>query len=85
MNSFTMTNIAFIHGCFPAGGAERVTIGIAEYLHKTNGDCYVFVYTSYISDDFLTDNIQKLLTIRQVPSNRKLKSKEVEEWIRKDN
>ena len=79
-----MTNIAFIHGCFPAGGAERVTIDIAEYLHRTNGDYNVFVYTSYISDALLTESIQKLVTIRQVPSNRKLKSKEVEDWIKKD-
>ena len=84
MSSVNMTNIAFIHGCFPAGGAERVTIDIAEYLHKINGDYRVFVYTSYISDDLLTDSIQKLLTIRQVPANRKLKSKEVEDWIKKD-
>ncbi len=79
-----MTNIAFIHGCFPAGGAERVTIDIAEYLHKINGDYRIFVYTSYISEDLLTEQIQGLLKIRQVPANRKLKSKEVENWIRRD-
>ena len=39
--------IAFIHNRFPAGGAERITIDIARYLHDVGG-YEVYVYAARV-------------------------------------
>lgn len=62
-----MKRIAFIHGRFPAGGAERITIDIARYL-SDKGGYEVFVYATRISEDLLTDDVRKILTVRRIPS-----------------
>ena len=62
-----MTKIAFIHNRFPAGGAERITIDIASYLSNF-GNYEVYVYASRIAEGMLTDDIRKVLTVRQIPT-----------------
>ena len=62
-----MKRIAFIHGRFPAGGAESITIDIARYL-SDKGGYEVFVYATRISEDLLTDDVRKILTVRRIPS-----------------
>lgn len=62
-----MKRIAFIHGRFPAGGAERITIDIARYLSDIGG-YEVYVYATRISEALLTDDIRKILTVRRIPS-----------------
>lgn len=62
-----MTKIAFIHNRFPAGGAERITIDIASYL-SSFGNYEVYVYASRIAEGMLTDDIRKVLTVRQIPT-----------------
>ena len=42
MKDNTPKNIAFIHGDFPFGGAEKVTLDIAEYLAHAGYRIYVF-------------------------------------------
>ena len=58
-----MTNIAFVHSIFPAGGAERVTIDIAQYLSKFDKyKIYVFTTTENKSlyDNSLTEYITNI-------------------------
>ena len=62
-----MRRIAFIHGRFPAGGAERITIDIARYLSDIGG-YEVFVYATRIAESLLTDEIRRILTVRRIPS-----------------
>ena len=62
-----MTKIAFIHNRFPAGGAERITIDIASYL-SSFGNYEVYAYASRIAEGMLTDDIRKVLTVRQIPT-----------------
>ena len=62
-----MTNIAFIHGRFPAGGAERVTIDIARYLHQFKGEYNISVYASRINESPELESICQYLTIKTLP------------------
>ena len=59
--------IAFIHNNFPAGGAERVTVDIADYL-KTIGGYEVYVYASRISGSLLADEGSRSYILRQIPT-----------------
>ena len=43
------TGIAFLHEDFPCGGAERVTIDIANFL--ANHNCRVYVLTANFQED----------------------------------
>lgn len=79
-----MKRIAFIHGCFPAGGAERITVDVAEYLNNLGG-YEIFVYTSKIEDELLTSRIEANIKIRIIPNKRKLKAAEIEKLIIRDN
>ena len=62
-----MLKIAFIHNTFPSGGAERITVDIAEYL-ACHENYKVFVYASRIAEANLTDTMKNVLTIRQIPT-----------------
>lgn len=62
-----MMKIAFIHNRFPAGGAERITIDIARYLHDVGG-YEVYVYTARVDQSLLTCEIEECLKIRVIPS-----------------
>ena len=77
--------IAFVHGRFPAGGAERITIDIARYL-KGVGGYEVYVYATRVSEDLLTDDIRNVLTVRKLPSQlfSNKRSKEIERLIVQD-
>lgn len=80
-----MKRIAFIHNNFPAGGAERITVDIAQYLH-TVGGYEVYVYATRINTSLLTPDIGKFITIRQIPSQaiQSRRSAAVEEYIVSD-
>jgi glycosyltransferase involved in cell wall biosynthesis len=80
-----MTRIAFIHNRFPAGGAERITIDIASYLSRS-GNYEVYVYASRIAEELLTDDIRKVLTVRQIPAMtvRSKRAKEIARLIKQD-
>lgn len=77
--------IAFIHNRFPSGGAERVTIDIASYL-STFGEYEVYVYASRIAHDQLSDDIRRVMTIRDIPTQKvpSRRAKEIENLIRQD-
>ena len=62
-----MMKIAFIHNRFPAGGAERITIDIARYLHDVGG-YEVYVYAARVDQSLLTCEIEECLKIRVIPS-----------------
>lgn len=80
-----MTRIAFIHNRFPAGGAERITIDIASYLSRY-GNYEVYVYASRIAEELITDDIRKVLTVRQIPAMtvRSKRAKEIARLIKQD-
>lgn len=77
--------IAFIHGRFPAGGAERVTVDIARYLKDYEG-YRVFVYASRVNEELMTDELSDLLTVRRLPSQaiQSKRSKAIERLIVED-
>jgi len=75
-----MTRIAFIHNRFPAGGAERITIDVADYLHSLGGDFEVYVYACRIDPSFRKES----LTVRKTASKKKERSKEIERLIATD-
>lgn len=62
-----MKRIAFVHNWFPAGGAERVTIDIAEYLNMVGG-YEVYVFATHLSESMLTKKVQKVVHLRSIPS-----------------
>lgn len=62
-----MKRIAFLHNWFPAGGAERVTIDIAEYLNMVGG-YEVYVFATHLSESMLTEKVQKVVHLRSIPS-----------------
>ena len=62
-----MKRIAFVHNWFPAGGAERVTIDIAEYLNMVGG-YKVYVFATHLSESRLTEKVQKVVHLRSIPS-----------------
>lgn len=80
-----MIRIAFVHNWFPAGGAERITLDIARYLHGIGG-YEVYVYATKVDSNLMTDEMNSLVTIRLIPSQavQSRRSKAVEELIVKD-
>lgn len=62
-----MIRIAFIHGSFPTGGAERITIDIARYLSGVSG-YEVYVLATRISEHLLTSEILNVVKLRPIPS-----------------
>jgi glycosyltransferase involved in cell wall biosynthesis len=77
--------IAFVHGRFPAGGAERITIDIARYL-KGVGGYEVFVYTSRLNEGMMPAGLEDVLTVRKLPSQavQSNRSKAIEEFIKEN-
>ena len=63
-----MSRIAFVHNNFPAGGAERITLDIARYLHGLNGAYKTFAYVTRTADEMITDDIRSFITIRTISS-----------------
>lgn len=77
-----MIRIAFIHNNFPAGGAERVTLDIANYLSGYAG-YEVYVYASRIVDALLTDEMRCDFTLRRIPTQAipSLRARQIERYI----
>lgn len=61
-----MKKIAFTHDLFPGGGAERVTIDIAKYLHEHHPDYKCYVFTPRIVEEMCTEEIKRVITVVQV-------------------
>jgi glycosyltransferase involved in cell wall biosynthesis len=80
-----MKRIAFVHNNFPAGGAERVTVDIARYLSTFEG-YEVYVYASRVADGLLTEEINRLLTLRKVPTQaiNSRRAKVIERYLVED-
>lgn len=79
-----MKRIGFIHVIFPAGGAERVTVDIAEYLTSIGG-YEIFVYTAIIDEKLISPKINSLITIRKTPYEKEKRSAAIEQFIKDDN
>lgn len=80
-----MKRIAFVHNNFPAGGAERVTVDIARYLSTFEG-YEVYVYASRVADGLLTEEINRLITLRKVPTQaiNSRRAKVIERYLVED-
>ncbi len=80
-----MVRVAFIHGKFPAGGAERITVDIARYLNGVGG-YEVFVYTARIAESMLVGDIPDIVKVRKISSQAMpaRRSREVEGLIVQD-
>lgn len=80
-----MIRVAFIHNGFPAGGAERITVDIARYLHSVDG-YEVFVYTTKVAESLMTDELARIMKIRLIPSQaiQKRRSDAVERLVVSD-
>ncbi len=65
--------IAFVHGEFPFGGAERVTIDIAEYLKDKNYE--IFVFTTDFHEDKMPVGHEAHMKIIRLPENDVAKSR----------
>lgn len=65
-----MVKIAFLHNYFPLGGAERITIDVANYLnaYKGNEVYKVYVYASRIVDTLLTESVRDNFILRKIPT-----------------
>lgn len=77
-----MKKIAFVHDLFPGGGAERVTLDIAEYLtqNRTGYKCYVF--TAKIVEALCTNHVKDTVTIVPVRKEAEERSMDVEKWVK---
>jgi len=85
-NHAEMSRIAFVHNNFPAGGAERITLDIARYLHGFDGKYRTFAYVTRTADDMLSDEIRSFLTIRTISSQAVMarRAKDIERLIIED-
>ncbi len=83
-----MTNIAFIHNKFPAGGAERITIDIAQHLtkcDKTNNEYKIYVFTTSENKSLYNKSLSEYITIVKISGNATAKSRDIEKLINKLN
>lgn len=80
-----MIKVAFVHNCFPAGGAERVTTDIAGYLRACGG-YEVYVYASRIAEALLTDDTSGSFILRKIPTQAipAIRAKRIERLIKDD-
>lgn len=79
-----MTNIAFVHSIFPAGGAERVTIDIAQYLSKF--DKYkIYVFTTTENKSLYDNSLTEYITIIKISKKGRDRAKDIENLVNKLN
>ena len=76
-----MKKIAFVHDIFPGGGAERVTLDIAEFLSKSNSCYQCYVFTPQIIEELITEEIKKHLIILPIRRKKEERSRDVENLI----
>lgn len=76
-----MKKIAFVHDVFPGGGAERVTLDIAEYLSQHRPDYQCYVLTPHIIEELNTEDVRRNITIIPIQKRKKDRSKDVERLI----
>lgn len=79
-----MKRVAFVHDIFPGGGAERVTIDIAQFISQNNPNYQFFVYTPKVVDDLYTDEVKKCITVKRVSKSRSMRSREIEKYVVSD-
>lgn len=72
-------NIAFVHGIFPAGGAERVTMDIARYL--VNKDYKIYVFCTKINELLYREEMGAYVSLKLIPRSGKQMRRVVEALI----
>ncbi len=84
---YTDKRIAFVHDDFPFGGAERVTLDLANYMSSIGYDVYVFTGTFHLNK--LPVGISLNFKIVQLPEPGVAKSKRdalyMIDYIKKEN
>lgn len=76
-----MKRIAFIHDKYPAGGAERITRDIAQYLSGFGGDYMTYAYITELDRSLLTEEDRKALNFRIIDKDR---TDEIIRFIKED-
>lgn len=76
-----MKKIAFVHEVFPGGGAERITLDIAEYLYHNRPDYQCYVLTPKIVEELCTERVKKVIRIVPVRKKAEERSEDVERII----
>lgn len=79
-----MRKIAFIHDIFPGGGAERVTLDIAEYLHEKSLEYKCYVFTPKITKELYTQQVRDIVSVVQIREKAKEKSEDVEMLVKSE-
>lgn len=80
-----MINIAFIHNRFPAGGAERITIDIAQYLTQnknTNNNYRIHVFATSENKSLKDDSLSKYITVSTISKQKIKKSRDIEKLVK---
>ncbi|MCI7379240.1 MAG: glycosyltransferase [Bacteroidales bacterium] len=73
------TGIAFLHEDFPCGGAERVTIDIANFL--ANHNCRVYVLTANFQENRLPPQLPRRYEVITLPERHLTRSKTDADFI----
>ena len=73
------TGIAFLHEDFPCGGAERVTIDIANFL--ANHNCRVYVLTANFQENRLPPQLPRRYEVITLPGRHLTRSKTDADFI----
>ena len=79
-------NICFYHPAFPGGGAERITLDIANYLseHQDAGHSYrTYVVTTCLNGQYMSDDIASAVGIFVLPEDMRQFREELEELFEK--
>lgn len=74
-------NIAFCHGAFHLGGAERITLDIIQYLSTFGGQYNLFLFAPEFSKQNFPSEVLEKFTWCQTRHKSKQKSEDVERLI----
>lgn len=76
-----MKKIAFVHDIFPGGGAERVTLDIAEHLRNNRSDYQCYVFTPKIVEELCSEKVKSSVTIMPISKEADMRSEDVERLV----
>lgn len=76
-----MKKIAFVHDVFPGGGAERVTLDIAEHIQKERVDYQCYVFTPQIIEELYSEKVKSLISIIPIRKEPEERSRDIENLI----
>lgn len=79
VTSIPHIGVAFLHEEFPCGGAERVTIDIANFLSEHG--CRAYVFTADFHEDYLPPHLPRNYQVITLPERHLTRSKADADFI----